>query len=380
MRTRTLLLAIAHGSVDLFQGAVPVLVPFLVAERGYGYVAVSGLVLAASLLSSVVQPVFGLWTDRRPLPWLAPAGLMVAGLGIALAGLAHTYWLTFAAVALSGLGVAAYHPEAARLARAVTGGDPVGMSTFSVGGNIGFALAPALAAPVLALGGLAAAPLLLVISLVGLAATLPLLRVRATGNARGHRTGTDDWRSFRTLSAVVVLRSIGFVGLSTFLGLYVGSAAAGSVALFVLYAGGAVGTVLGGRLARRWGRTRVLRTAYASAVPAVLGIALVPGPAAHVFIAAAAIALSMPFSLHVTLGQDYLPARVGTASGVTLGLAVSAGGAFAPVLGALADATSLQTVLAGLAVLPALACLLARRLPEPETVRPAAPADVRIRG
>ncbi|GAA2830666.1 MFS transporter [Crossiella cryophila] len=371
-RVPTLLLAVGHGSVDLFQGAVPVLVPFLVAERGYGYVAVSGLALAASLLSSVAQPLFGLWTDRRPLPWLAPIGLVLAGLGIALAGLVESYPLTFAAVALSGLGVAAYHPEAARLARAVTGGDPVGMSTFSVGGNIGFALAPVLAAPVLALGGLQAAPLLLILTTIGLFATLPLLGKHSPApGARKSKPGKDNWPAFRTLSAVIVVRSIGYIGLSTFLGLFVqqrvhASATASAAALFVLYAAGAVGTMLGGRLARRWGRVRVLWISYAAAVPALLGLALVPGPALYLFIAATAIAFSVPFSLHVTLGQDYLPNRIGTASGVTLGLAVSAGGVFAPLLGLLADATSLQLTLACLAILPAAAWLLGRRLPEPE--------------
>ncbi|MGO1057095.1 MFS transporter [Crossiella sp. CA198] len=370
-RVPTLLLAVGHGSVDLFQGAVPVLVPFLVAERSYGYLAVSGLALAASLLSSVAQPLFGLWTDRRPLPWLAPIGLVLAGLGIAVAGLVEGYPLTFAAVALSGLGVAAYHPEAARLARAVTGGDPVGMSTFSVGGNIGFALAPVLAAPVLALGGLRAAPLLLVLTTIGLLATLPLLGKHSPApSTREAKPGRDNWPAFRTLSAVIVVRSIGYIGLSTFLGLFVqqrvhAGATASAAALFVLYAAGALGTMLGGRLARRWGRVRVLWISYACAVPALAGVALVPGPALYLFIAATAIAFSVPFSLHVTLGQDYLPNRIGTASGVTLGLAVSAGGVFAPLLGLLADATSLQFTLACLVVLPAAAWLLGRRLPEP---------------
>lgn len=373
-RMPTLLLAIGHGSVDLFQGAVPVLVPFLVAERGYGYVAVSGLALAASLLSSVVQPLFGLWTDRRPLPWLAPTGLLLAGLGIALTGLTTSYPLTFAAITLSGLGVAAYHPEAARLARSITGGDPVGMSTFSVGGNLGFALAPVLVAPVLALGGLPATPLLLALTALGLLATLPLLRKHSPApSTRKPQQGNDNWPAFRTLSTIIVLRSIAYLGLSTFLGLYVQQRidphpAASAAALFVLYAAGALGTVLGGRLARRWGRTRVLRLAYATSIPALLGVAVVPGPALYLFIAAAALALYVPFSLHVTLGQDYLPTRIGTASGVTLGLAVSAGGAFAPLLGLLADATSLQLTLAGLALLPAVAWLLARRLTEPATV------------
>ncbi|MFG3437042.1 MFS transporter [Nonomuraea sp. NPDC047897] len=365
-----LLLPIGHGSVDFYQGMVPVLVPFLVAERHYDHLGVSGFVLAASLLSSVVQPLFGGFTDRWAMPWLVPAGTLAAGCGVALLGVAGSYPLALAAIALTGFGVAAYHPEGARLARAVTGGEHVGMSWFSLGGNVGFALAPVIATPVLAVGGLAAAPLLLAPAVLGTLVTLPLLGRRARA-AAGRRTGgRDDWPAFRLLSAVVVLRSIAYVGLSTFLGLFAQQRvhpgdAAGGAALFVLFAGGAAGTVLGGRLARRWGRVRTMRRAYGVAVLAVAGVALVPGPALYGVVAVAAIALYVPFSLHITLGQDYLPNRVGTAGGVTLGLAVSVGGVLAPALGALADATSLQAMLATLGVFPALAWLLARRLREP---------------
>ncbi|MEU5883860.1 MFS transporter [Spirillospora sp. NPDC047279] len=370
MRTNDrLLLSTGHASVDLYQGVVPVLVPFLVAERGYGYLAVSGFVLAASLLSSVVQPLFGVLTDRWSLPWMVPAGTLAAGLGVALIGVAGTYPLTLAAIALTGFGVAAYHPEGARLARAVTRGDHVGMSWFSLGGNVGFALAPVIATPVLAAGGLAATPVLVVPALLGTLVTLPLLG-RRTATGATARPGRDDWPAFRLLSAVVILRSIAYVGLSSFLALFVQERVhpgdtAGGAALFLLFAGGAAGTVLGGRLAARWGRIRTIRRAYAVAVPAVAGVALVPGPALYGFVLVAAIALYVPFSLHITLGQDYLPGRVGTASGVTLGLAVSVGGVFAPALGALADATSLHAALGLLPLFPAAAWLVARRLREP---------------
>ncbi|KAB2352562.1 MFS transporter [Actinomadura rudentiformis] len=362
------LLPAGHASVDFYQGVVPVLVPFLVAERDYGYVAVSGFVLAASLLSSVVQPLFGVLTDRWAMPWLVPAGTLAAGLGVALIGLTESYPLALAAIALTGFGVAAYHPEAARLARAVTGGDHVGMSWFSLGGNVGFALAPVLATPVLAAGGLAAAPFLLLPAVLGTLIMLPLLGRRAGGTTRS--SGRDDWPAFRVLSAVVILRSVAYIGLSSFLALFVQQRihpgeAAGGAALFVLFTAGAAGTVLGGRLARRWGRVRTMRGAYGVAVLAIAGVALVPGPALYGFVAVAGIALYVPFSLHITLGQDYLPNRVGTASGVTLGLAVSVGGVLAPALGALADATSLRTMLAVLTIFPIMALVLAGRLREP---------------
>lgn len=372
-RLPTVLLSTGHGSVDLYQGIVPVLVPFLVAERGYDYVAVSGFVLAATLLSSVVQPLFGLLTDRWSMPWLLPVSMLGTGAGTALIGFTEDYRLTLLVIALTGVGVAAYHPQAARTARAVTGGGHVGMSWFSLGGIVGFALAPVLVVPLLHAGGLEASPALMIPAVVGALITLPLLR-KGTAPRNARRDGVDDWRSFAQLTTIIVLRSIVYVGLTTFVGLYIGqrldlSATGSSAVLVVLFGGGVVGTLLGGRLAAKYSRLPVMRVAYAAAAVGLAGITFVPGPAMLAFVVLAAIALSVPFSLHITLGQDYLPARVGTASGVTLGLAVSAGGVVAPALGALAKATSLQMVFAVLFLLPAVAGLLARRLAEPQPIR-----------
>ncbi|WP_093147169.1 MFS transporter [Saccharopolyspora antimicrobica] len=368
------LLAVGHAGVDVYQGAVPAVIPFLVLERHYDYVAVSGIVLAATLLSSIVQPVFGALTDRVRMPWLLPVSMTTAGLGVALCGVGDSYVLAWLAVALSGLGVAAYHPEAARLARAASGGSHLAMSWFSLGGNIGFALAPLVVAPILSAGGLAASPWLIVPALLGALVTVIALRsiTAATGSgaAAAARRGVDDWPVFLRLTAIIILRSVVYIGLSAFVALWAqqragGGEFTGAVALFVLFSGGAVGTLLGGRLAATWGRIRTLRTAYAATIPALAGVVYAPGALVHVFIGLVAVLLYVPFSLHVTLGQDYLPNRVGTASGVTLGLAVSVGGIASPVIGLLAEHTGLQTALAVLLVFPVLAWLLARTLPEP---------------
>lgn len=362
-------LAAGHAAVDFYQGAVPALVPFLVIGRGYGYIAVSGIVLAATLLSSVVQPLFGALADRRRLPWLIPVSTVLAGAGVAAGGVADSYALTWLAVALSGLGVAAYHPESARLARLASEGSHVRMSWFSLGGTLGFALAPVLVTPLLVVGGLDASPWLALPAVLGAALTLPAVRALSGGGgavrAAAPVTGRDDWPSFARLTLVIVFRSVVYVGLSAFVALHLGGGTAGAVALFVLFAGGALGTVLGGRLAARWGRVPTMRLAYGLAVPAVAGVVFVPGPAAYLCVAASSIALYVPFSLHVTLGQDFLPTRIGTASGVTLGLAVSVGGLVSPLVGAVAEASSLRTALACLIVFPALAWLLARTLREP---------------
>jgi FSR family fosmidomycin resistance protein-like MFS transporter len=177
--------------------------------------------------------------------------------------------------------------------------------------------------------------------------TLPVLHTlqqsQAAGVADSGHTGHDDTASFLRLSLAVIFRSIAFVGLSTFISLYVqqrahGSTAAGTTALFVLYLGGVAGSVLGGSLAARWDRVLVSRWSYVLTAVAIAGIVWLPGPAVYLFVALTSIGLYVPFSLQITLGQDYLPSRVGTASGITLGLTVSIGGLASPALGYLADA------------------------------------------
>ena len=103
-------LATGHLWADFLQGAIPALLPFLIAEHGYSYGAAGALLLAASLGSSIVQPLFGVASDRFSLPWLMPLGLAIGGAGLAMVGLVDSYAATFAAVLVSGLGVAAFHP------------------------------------------------------------------------------------------------------------------------------------------------------------------------------------------------------------------------------------------------------------------------------
>ncbi|MGK5737873.1 MFS transporter [Micromonospora sp. URMC 103] len=373
-RTSITVLSVGHACVDVYQGAVASLIPFFVAERTYRYATVAGIVLAASLLSSVVQPVFGALTDRWAMPWVLPTGTLVGGLGVAASGLSGSYGLTLVFVAVSGIGVAAYHPESARVARLASRGSHSAMGWFSVGGNLGFALAPLMVAAVVGPGGLRLTPLLGLPAVVGAVLCLPVLhelgRRRGAGAGTATVVGDDDRASFVRLSLAVVCRSIVFVALGTFISLYAeqrvdGSTVAGTAALFVLYLGGAVGSVLGGMLANRWDRVTVSRWSYLVTVGAVAGVVLVPGPALYLFVALTSVGLYVPFSLQVTLGQDYLPSRVGTASGITLGLTVSVGGLLSPVIGRLADATSLRTALASLILMPALSWLLFRTLPEP---------------
>jgi FSR family fosmidomycin resistance protein-like MFS transporter len=174
---------------------------------------------------------------------------------------------------------------------------------------------------------------------------------------------------------VVVFRSITYFGVASLIALYVirkfhEPTAVGSAALTLFVATGVIGTLGGGWLADRWQRVGILRFGYAGAVPGLLLLIVAPN-AATAFAAAVILGISLfaPFAVQVTLGQDFLPNRIGTASGVTLGLAVSAGGLAAPLLGLLADSRGLGVTFAVLAVFPAAACALTFWLRDPRVSR-----------
>lgn len=376
------LMSSAHVVDDLYQGAVPAILPFLVLERGYSYTAIAGLTLAATVLSSVAQPAFGWWTDRHPRPWLVAAGIGLAGGGIALAGIVSTYVATWIVIALSGLGIAAFHPEAARNARKAAGNSNQGMSLFALGGNAGFALGSLLTTPVLlwlGLGGtvVLAIPAFVMVWILVTCLTRIIEQPSRTGSANPLPEGSDDWPAFLTLTAVVIMRSVMFFGVTSFIALYVidrfgASKAVGGAALTTFLVAGAIGTYAGGWIGDRFGRLTSMRSGFLLAVPALAGLVLAPStPVALVFAAVAGIAAYLPFSVMVMLGQDYLPTRIGTASGVTVGLAVSVGGLFSPLIGWIGDSLGLRAAIAVLIVIPVVALALAATLREPGSAREA---------
>jgi FSR family fosmidomycin resistance protein-like MFS transporter len=371
-------LGAGHLCVDLCQGAVPALLPFLAAERGYSYAALGGLVLASTIGSSLVQPLFGLLSDRLARLWLLPLGLVLAGGGIALAGPAPTYGLTAAAVVVSGLGVAMFHPEGAKFAGLASGRrQGRGMSLFSVGGNAGFALGPALTTPLVLAFGLAGTLPLLVFPLVAAVLTArELPRLHELDSQEPHHDGADedDWGAFSRVSGLIVLRTGVYFGLQAFVPAYfvvelASSEAGGNAALTIMLAAGAAGTLVGGGLVDRFGARAVLIGTMVLLVPLLSMLPLVGPVAATVILGAVGFVAISTFSVTVILGQAYLPSRTGLASGVTLGLSIGLGGAAATALGLVADAHGLEAVLWTIAVLPVPAILLALTLPSVRAAR-----------
>ncbi|MET7644954.1 MFS transporter [Streptomyces sp. NPDC005426] len=361
----------AHAVDDLYQGLVPACVPYFVLDRGYSYVAASGLTLAAALGSSVPQPFIGVAVDRYRLNRLAPAGLAVAGIGLGLSGLVRPYAAVWLLILLSGLGVAMFHPAAGKAAREAAGDSASAMSVFAAGGSVGFFLAPVLATPALVTMGVGATALFIPPAVL-MAFVLLRHRPAATTPHRTARTGRDRWRPFLVLTGIEVVRSVAFFGAITFIELFwirhlhSGRGLAG-VALACFLVGGVAGTLLGGRIADRIGMVRTVQLGGLFAVPALIALRLTPGTVLPLLFAVlAGLALNVPFAVLVKLGQDYLPGRPGTAAGVTLGLAVSVGGLIAPALGAAAQAYGPQGVFTILCAIPALALVLGLFLTEPE--------------
>jgi FSR family fosmidomycin resistance protein-like MFS transporter len=376
MRRRAIgLLAAAHLFDDVNQGVIPALLPFFIAERGFTIAAAAGLVFASNVASSVLQPLFGLLADRRSLPWLVPLGLLLAGVGVALAGLAPTYALVLAAAAVTGIGVAAFHPEAARQVYLSSGKRrATAMSFFAVGGNLGFAIGPALATPLQLRFGLRGTVFLV---LPALAMALVLLR---TGSAAASSSQSipphevtggepDRWWAFLRLSAPVICRAIVFYGLNTFIPLYWiqsygASKAAGATALTLMLSAGVVGTLLGGWLADRFGRRVVVLLSMLALAPLLWEFVATPSrPLALALLVPIGLALYAPFSVMTVMGQEYLPGRVGTASGLTIGLAVTLGGLAAPLLGRIADLHGVRTALSTLVAVPVAGALATLTLP-----------------
>lgn len=369
-------LSSGHLFTDLNQGAVAALLPFLISERGLSLAAAGALVFAATASSSLVQPLFGIFSDRKPIPALMPLGVLLAGVGLALVGVAPGYPLIFASVVVSGIGVAAFHPEAARFANYVSGSRRArGMSFFSVGGNAGFALGPIVATPLVLVFGLPgtlflALPAALMAGVM-FAETARMLRLApepAANVSQEVEAPPESWGPFAVMIAVVAVRSFVFFGLIAFVASYYervlgASAALGNVALTVMLASGAVGTLFMGPLADRFGRKAVLVGSMLVLPPLVLAFTLVGPYPGMVMLALVGAATVGTFGVTVVMGQEYLPGRIGLAAGLTMGLSIGLGGVGAPLLGLLADAGGLKTTMLAIAALPVVGLVLSLALP-----------------
>ncbi len=373
-RRGLIFLAVSHMFNDVSQGAVPALLPFLVTERGLTYVAASSLVLAATVLSSLIQPCLGYYSDRHPVPWLMPFGVLAGGVGIALVGIAPTYWLIVSSILVSGMGVAAFHPEGSRFANYVSGQKATGMSYFTVGGSIGFSLGPVMLTPLILYFGLPGTLFMIIPSVIVamlLIRELPRLsafRPPIQTNRLSASTEIAKWGPFFRLTAVIVLRTCAYFGLMTFVPLYyvrvIGTPISeANSALTLMMLSGAIGSGLGGYIGDRIGLKTLLVFSLFLVPPLLVGFILTEGLLRLVCLGLLGMTIIGSSSSVVILGQGYLKSHIGVASGVTLGAAIGLGGLSVPIMGFVADHYGLTTTLWAMIAFPLSAIAFALTLP-----------------
>ena len=389
-RPTLLALSLGHGCADLCSSALWALLPFLVVERHYSYAAVGIYGLAASLASALVQPLAGAHGDRGEARWLLSGGLFLTALGIAAVGLTARYPLTLAAAVVCSVGVATYHPEGARWARHASGARVTAdMSVFSVGGGMGYALGPLVVAAVLAPLGLHGTVILAFVPLAAAATVVVALR-RFRERTRDERrvapfasTARSEWRPFARLVLLFCLASGVSTGLLAYVPLYLVKArdtspGASNVMTSILLAAAAAGTLLGGVGAQRLGRRFVLVAPQLVLVPAIALLPSLSYQAMIPVVVVIGIAVNANVSVALVLAQEYLPAHMGLATGLTIGLCTGAGGLIMAALGLLGDAAGPAAVLYAIAALPLAVAALAALLPRPAAAPPGTVWSLRL--
>jgi len=384
-----IILSVAHLVTDLSQGALPILLPFLKAAFTLTYTQVSLVVLVANLMSSIIQPIFGYITDKIQGRWLLPAGVLISGLGMTFAGISSHYTLVLAAVAFSGLGVAAFHPEASKNAFHASGlNKGTGFSIFSVGGNLGFAVGSVFMTYLLTReGGLFNTVYFLVPSLITtvvLWLIIPQLkRTKASNPQRSsitenapknivHRT----YIPLCILLLIIFVRSTIHAGLTTYIPLYYVSylqndATYASLLVSVFLAAGVLGTFAGGILSDRFGRVRVIMLSMLLMLPLLYAFEHSSSSIYTVillFIGGATLVATT--STAVVLAQELLPNNVGMASGLAIGFSIGMGGAGVTLLGVIADHWGVPAVFSVITLLPVAAVLLTLLLPKDKVIKP----------
>jgi FSR family fosmidomycin resistance protein-like MFS transporter len=374
-------LSAGHFAVDFASGSVPALIPFLTDKFDLNYAFAALLLLAATVSSSLVQPLFGLWSDQRGALWLIPGGTALAAVAVGGAAVSPVYPLVVLLVFAGGLGVAAFHPEGAKFAAYASAHKRAsGMAYFNIGGNAGYAFGAFVTGLLVVRMGLVGGTIAMIPVLAAAIAltriTPRLARLRPATRSTEARVGDEDRMGAMTLlGTVIALRSVAWFALLAFVPLWVvahgHSKADGNRLLFLMLLAGAAGTIMLGPIADAIGLRRTLVITQAAVAPLILVFVYVGGVAGVVAVMLVGVCVVGTFGVTMVLSQLYLPRHVGLASGLSIGLAMGVGGVAAVVLGAVADAIDLQAALTISAIAPAVGVVFCLRLPAPSRPRAA---------
>lgn len=369
-------ISLSHLLNDLMQSLVPAVYPILKAKFSLDFGQIGLISLTFYLTASLLQPVVGVVTDRRPMPFSLAVGMSSTLAGLLLLSVAGSFEAILLAAGLIGLGSAVFHPESSRVARMASGGrHGLAQSVFQVGGNAGSAVGPLLAAFVVARRGQSSIAWFSLVALLGMTVLAVVGRWYRSRVAERRRApaavpvGLSLSRA-RVAASVAILLLLIFskyfymASLSTYYTFYLiehfGVAVdTAQLLLFVFLGSVAVGTVAGGPLGDRFGRKRVIWASILGVLPFTLALPHANLLWTTILTVPIGLILASAFSAILVYAQDLLPGRVGLVGGLFFGFAFGMGGLGAAVLGELADATSIEHVYALCAYLPLIGLLTA---------------------
>ena len=376
----------SHLMNDMIQSLLPAIYPILKQNYQLDFSQIGLLTLTFQITASLLQPLVGAYTDRRPLPYSLAAGMGATLCGLTMLAHAGHYWSLLLSAAMVGLGSSVFHPEASRVARLASGGRyGMAQSIFQVGGNMGSAIGPLLAAFVVLPHGqgsvawfsVAALAAMLVLAMVGrwYAGRIAGRRATATRSAAVPLArGKVAW--ILTILIVLLFSKFFYVAsLNTFYTFYTiqrfgVSVQASQLLLFLFLGAFAIGVLVGGPIGDRVGRKRVIWFSILGVLPFTLALPYANLLGTAVLTVIIGLILASASSAILVYAQELLPGRVGLVAGVFFGFAFGLGGLGAALLGVLVDHTSLDFVYRLCSVLPALG-LFAAFLPDLRRSRPA---------
>jgi MFS transporter, FSR family, fosmidomycin resistance protein len=375
------------------QSLLPALYPMLASDFGLDFGQVGLITLVFNLTASILQPAIGLYTDRKPQPYSLPLGMGFTLIGLVVLSVATTFPLLLLGAALVGMGSAVFHPESSRIARLASGGrHGLAQSLFQVGGNIGSAIGPLLAAFIVlprgqaSIGWFSAAALLAILVLTGVGgwyqrhrrsmAAKPRRPVAPIALSRG-KVGM----SLGVLGMLVFSKYIYLASLTSYFTFYLiqtfgVSVQEAQIHLFIFLGAVAVGTVAGGPIGDRFGRKYVIWGSILGVLPFTMAMPYVGLTGTVILSIIIGLILASAFSAIVVYAQELVPGKPGAIAGLFFGFAFGMGGIGAAVLGEVADLTSIGFVYRLCAFLPLIG-LLTVFLPDLERPRrvAAAPAE-----
>jgi MFS transporter, FSR family, fosmidomycin resistance protein len=369
-------ISFCHLLNDMLQSVIPAVYPLLKTSYHLDFSQIGLITLTMQLTASLLQPLVGLYTDRRPTPYSLAVGMAFTLTGLILLSSAPNFPAVLLAVALIGMGSSVFHPESSRVARMASGGQHgLAQSLFQVGGNAGSSMGPLLAAFIVLPNGQKSiawfsAGALLAITILARVGAWYKEHLPTTRKARTRSSGHANLSPRRVGLAIAVLLALIFskffylASLNSYYTFYLISKFHVSVRdaqlhLFLFLGAVAAGTIIGGPIGDRIGRKYVIWGSILGVLPFTLLL-----PHANLFWTGVltvpiGMILASAFSAIVVYAQELVPGKIGTISGLFFGLAFGMGGLGAALLGRLADATSITFVYQVCAYLPALGLLTA---------------------